>query len=219
MRTATALLACAFFLLGCAGGGKGPDVPVGAFNLSGAHARGNPNASILIVEYSDFECPFCGLAAESAKSMLASHGQRVRFIYKHFPLNGNCNPALQSAGHARACAAAEAAECAGQQGRFWEYHDLLFAENIAAQKTLRAPDFSDAGLRALASSLGLDASLFDACLSSHNTLPKVRSDAAEGSRLSVQGTPTFFVNGKRAVGALSPSEWDALLRNVDGNLG
>ncbi|MEM4389400.1 MAG: thioredoxin domain-containing protein [Candidatus Micrarchaeia archaeon] len=204
-----AVLLCAIFLLGCAGGG--PDVPADAFNLTGAHVRGNPNAPITVVEYSDFECPFCGLAADSAARMLAVHGQRVRFIYKHFPLNSACNPALHGTGHARACAAAEAAECAGEQGHFWEYHDLLFAENIAAQRAFRAPDFSDARLRALAASLNLDLSRFDACMANHTALPKVLSDAAEGSRFKVSATPTFFVNGKRAVGALSQSEWEALL--------
>jgi len=209
MRPFPLLFACAL-LLGCLGG-EGPDVEMNAFNLSGAHLRGSPDAPILIVEYSDFECPFCGLASDSVGRMLSSHGGRVRFVYKHFPLNSGCNPAVGGVAHRQACAAAEAAECAGEQGKFWEYHDALFGENIAAQRELRAPDFSDDKLLAIASSLGLNASLFSACLSSHSMLPKVIADAEEGGRLRVSGTPTFFVNGKRRTGALSPGEWDALL--------
>jgi protein-disulfide isomerase len=141
----------------------------------GDHVKGS--GSIEIVEYSDFECPACGRAFPYVKS-LAESGE-VKIIYKQFPLTNI---------HKKAFKAAEASECAADQGKFWEYHDLLFANQNAL----------DVGsLKNYAQQLSIDSGNFTLCLDSGSMRNRVEKDMREGSSLSVSGTPTFFVNGKR----------------------
>jgi protein-disulfide isomerase len=113
---------------------------------------------------------------------IAAFPDRVRLVYKDFPL----------ASHPRAVPAAEAARCAGEHGRFWEYHDLLFVGRAA---------FSDADLRTYAARLDVPLERFAACLASGRHRPAIAADAAEGRAAGVRGTPTFFVNGRPIVGA------------------
>jgi protein-disulfide isomerase len=149
------------------------------------HMQGPPNASLTLVEYGDYQCPFCGAAHPSVKQV-----QRLihdlLFVFRHFPLSQMHPYALQ---------AAEAAEAAGAQGRFWEMHDLLFAN----QDRLDTPD-----LLAYAQALGLDLERFAEELASHVHAPKVREDFLGGVRSGVNGTPTFFVNGIRHNGGFDP---------------
>jgi protein-disulfide isomerase len=138
---------------------------------------------------------------------MADYASDVRLAYKHYPLNGECNPALNVAAHAQACDAALASECASEQGKFWEYHDALFDENVNAQKKFSQPDFSNQSLASIAGTVGLDAQKFSACMQSGRDKDRIVLDAEEATRVGVQGTPTFFVNGKKYEGMLSYSEW------------
>lgn len=128
---------------------------------SGDHVRGNPKASITIEEYSDFECPFCGQYYPIIKQVLANYSDKVRFVYKHFPLNF----------HPQAQKAAEASECAGEQGKFWEMHDKIF-ENQSG--------LSIEGLKRFATELRLNSQKFNTCLDSGKYAEKVRANYQEG---------------------------------------
>ena len=140
------------------------------------HALGPAHARVTVVEYGDFECPICKQAAPAVKIMLARFAGRVRFAFRHFPLE---EP------HPHALHAALAAEAAGAQGRFWPMHDLLF-EN---QAHLEPP-----ALRWYAQRLELDMARYDADMAGEVHLPRVRSHVESGRRSGVRGTPGFFVN-------------------------
>jgi protein-disulfide isomerase len=134
---------------------------------------------VTLLEYGDYECPYCGAAYPIIKDVQARMGDRLRFVFRNFPITTS---------HPHAEQAAEAAEAAGAQGRFWEMHDVLY-EN---QKRL-----GDDDLRAYAQRIGLDLERFDKELAEHVHAPRVREDFMSGVRSGVNGTPTFFINGAR----------------------
>jgi protein-disulfide isomerase len=143
------------------------------------HIQGPPDAPVTLLEYGDYECPYCGAAYPIIKDVQARMGDRLRFVFRNFPITTS---------HAHAEQAAEAAEAAGAQGRFWEMHDLLY-ENQRA--------LGDDDLRAYAQRIGLDLERFDKELAEHVHAPRVREDFMSGVRSGVNGTPTFFINGAR----------------------
>lgn len=143
------------------------------------HVLGLATAPVTLVEYGDYECPYCGAAHRSVERVLQVMGNDLRFAFRHFPL---------SQIHPHAYQAAEAAEAAGAQGRFWEMHDLLF-EN---QDRLGLRD-----LIGYAGALGLDLERFVTDLRGHAHAGRLREDFLSGVRSGVNGTPTFFVNGLR----------------------
>jgi protein-disulfide isomerase len=150
------------------------------------HVIGPETAAVALLEYGDYECPYCAAAHPSVKQVLRMLGDEVRFAFRHFPL---------SQIHRHALPAAEAAEAAGAQGRFWEMHDLLFANQ---------PAFGHEQLLAYADALGLDLARFVSDLQEHTHQPRVREDFMSGIRSGVNGTPTFFVNGVRHNGGYDP---------------
>jgi protein-disulfide isomerase len=143
------------------------------------HIQGSPNADVTLLEYGDFECPYCGAAYPIVKQVQAQMGERLRFVFRNFPI---------STSHPHAENAAEAAESAAAQDRFWEMHDLLY-EN---QRHLEDDD-----LRGYARQLGLDTARFDRDLAEHVYEPRVREDFMSGVRSGVNGTPTFYIDGVR----------------------
>jgi protein-disulfide isomerase len=143
------------------------------------HARGPADAPVTLVEYGDYECPHCGAAHPVVQLAMRQLGDQLRFVYRHFPL---------AEIHPHAEPAAEAAEAAGAQGRFWAMHDALFEHQHALQAQ---------NLAALAMELDLDAARFSRELLAHAHLNAVREDFLSGVRSGVNGTPTFFVNGVR----------------------
>jgi protein-disulfide isomerase len=143
------------------------------------HIQGPADAAVTLVEYGDYECPYCGAAYPIIKDVQAQMGDRLRFVFRNFPITTS---------HPHAEQAAEGAEAAAAQGRFWEMHDLLF-EN---QKRL-----GDDDLRAYAESIALDVERFDKELAEHGHAARVREDFMSGVRSGVNGTPTFFINGVR----------------------
>ncbi|MEN3356002.1 MAG: hypothetical protein V7640_4160 [Betaproteobacteria bacterium] len=142
------------------------------------HAIGPPRAAVTIVEYGDFECPNCKQAAPAVKLMLERFSGRIRFVYRHFPLEEV---------HPHALLAAEAAEGAAGQGRFWQMHDLLF-EN---QQHLKRQQ-----LLSYAERLELDMARYTAEIDDHVYLQRVREHIASGDASGVRATPTFFMDGK-----------------------
>jgi Na+/H+ antiporter NhaA len=146
------------------------------------HIRGPHDATVTVVEYGDFECPYCGRAEPALRNVLGDDAD-VRFVWRHLPLTDV---------HPRAQLAAQAAEAAGAQGSFWEMHDLL----LAHQDHLLKPD-----LLAYAEQLGLDPRKFQTHLSSRGHLARIAQDVESADLSGVSGTPTFFVNGRRQYGA------------------
>lgn len=153
-----------------------------------AHALGPADAPVTIVEFADFQCPFCrDFALVMQPQIIKDYVDtgKVRFIYRHLAFLGN-----------ESVRAAEASECAGDQGKFWEYHDTLFenwgGENVGA--------FSDANLVAFATPLGLDTPTFTACLDSGRYAQRVQDEKKAAGDLGVTSTPTIFINGERLPG-------------------
>jgi protein-disulfide isomerase len=143
------------------------------------HVIGPETAPVTVVEYGDYECPYCGAAYPVTKALQQRLGENLRFAYRHFPL---------SQIHPHSYQAAEAAEAAGVQDSFWEMHDMLFEH----QARLSTQD-----LLAYAGALGLELERFAEDLAEHRHAPKIRDDFFSGVRSGVNGTPTFFINGLR----------------------
>ena len=145
-------------------------------------AKGPENAPIEIVEFSDFQCPYCLAANPTVTRILDTYGDRVRFVYRNYPLPN----------HPQARPAAEAAQCANAQGRFWPYHDRLFAN---------PSKLSEGDLKRAAAELGLDTARFNACFDSHQFKETIDADLQVGQDAGVTGTPAFFINGREITGA------------------
>ena len=143
------------------------------------HTQGPADAPVTLVEYGDYECPYCGAAYPIIKQVQERMGEKLRFVFRNFPITTS---------HPHAEQAAEAAEAAASQGSFWEMHDLLY-EN---QRRLE-----DEHLRTYAEQLGLDLESFDRDLAEHVHAARVREDFMSGVRSGVNGTPTFYINGAR----------------------
>jgi len=157
------------------------------------HAQGPARAPVTLVEYGDYECPYCGNAYPIVKRIQAEMGPRLRFVFRNFPLNTV---------HAHAGIAAQAAEAAAAQGKFWEMHDLVYAH----QDDMEAPDFTDDRFVKAAGTLGLDTKKFKADLASGKYQEKVESDVRDGTAGGVAMTPTFFFVSPKSVWRLAGGE-------------
>ena len=143
------------------------------------HVQGPALAPVTLLEYGDYECPYCGAAYPIVKQVQARLGERLRFVFRNFPI---------ATSHPHAEEAAEAAEAAAAQDRFWEMHDYLYEH----QRHLERAD-----LHAYAERLGLDVDRFDRELAQHVYAARIHEDFISGVRSGVNGTPTFYINGKR----------------------
>jgi protein-disulfide isomerase len=160
-----------------------PPVVRVAVPIDGAPVRGAAEAPVTVVEFSDFHCPFCKRAQGTLKQILEQYPGKVRHVFRDFPVDGL---------HPQARQAAEAARCAHDQGKFWDYHDVLFTNPPRA-----TPD----DLRRYAKQTGLDVQTFERCVSAGTHRATVQRDLDEGTRLGVTGTPAFFINGRPLTGA------------------
>ncbi|PYV01094.1 MAG: hypothetical protein DMG26_14295 [Acidobacteria bacterium] len=158
--------------------------------------RGNPKAPVMIVEFSDYQCPYCHTAETTVKEVLAKYGDKVSLAYRDYPL---------TAIHSQAESAAEGSRCALEQGRFWEYHDRLFTASNLDKDTLIE----------YARKLKLDDKQFGACLTSGKYKADIDKDLDAGRKAGVSGTPGFFINGIELSGA-QPK--DAFTRVIDEEL-
>src|SRR5829696_1524679 len=146
-------------------------------------ALGSASAPVTIVEFSDFQCPFCLRVEPTLKQVRQTYGDKVRIVWKDFPLTQI---------HPQAFKSGEAAHCAGEQGKYWEYHDRLFAN----QQALQATD-----LKRYATDLSLEPTKFNECLDSSKYGERVRDGVAQGTGLGVNSTPTIYINGRMLSGA------------------
>jgi protein-disulfide isomerase len=162
---------------------------------AGYPARGPATAPVTIVEFSDFECPFCSRLFPTLKAVENIYLDRVRIVYRQFPLR-RIHPFAEKA--------AEASLCANEQGKFWEMHDSLFGDQ--EHLTIEA-------LKARAVQLKLDTRAFNACLDSGKQVAAIDKDIADGAKAGVNGTPTMFINGRRLLGAQPFAEIQAVIED------
>jgi protein-disulfide isomerase len=162
---------------------KAPPVLRVDVKIDGAPFKGGKNAPVTVVEFTDVHCPFCQRVLPTLTQLLSRYGDKVKLVYKDFPID-KLHPGARK-GH-------EAARCADEQGKFWPYHDKLFAN---------APKASPDDLKAYGKEVGLDSVAFDTCVSSGKYQAAVEKDIEEGRRAGVTGTPAFFVNGRLLTGA------------------
>ncbi|MGH9359245.1 MAG: thioredoxin domain-containing protein [Terriglobia bacterium] len=158
-----------------------------------SHATGDIDSPVTVVEFGDFECPMCRLAQQTVENALQQYGSRVHFVFRQFPLTGV---------HPQAEKAAEASECAAQQGQFWQAEKLFYEKQ---------PDLSVSALESYAAELGLNVKQFDECLSSGSMKARVQQDVADGKALGVRGTPTFFIGDQMIVGPPNPAQFSQLI--------
>jgi protein-disulfide isomerase len=172
-----------------------PESPVFQISTDDQPSKGNANAAVTIVEFTDFQCPSCAQQHPVLERIVSEFGDRVRLVVRDFPLSQ----------HADAPKAAEAAEAAREQGKYWEYIALLFRNQSALEVNK---------LKQYATELGLDRTRFDAALDSSKFAEKVERDLVDGQRLGVNGTPTFYVNGKR----VTDRSYEALKATIEAAL-
>lgn len=152
----------------------------------GPRIKGPADAPVEIIEYSDFQCPACQRAQQTLHDLWEKYPGKLRMVYKHFPLSG----------HQWSAVAHQAAECAAEQNRFWDFHDRLFKD----QALWAVPENPTAAFIRYAQELGLDLDAFGNCLSNETVKKRIMDDKQSGLTLKVNSTPTFFVNGERVVG-------------------
>ncbi len=155
-------------------------------------SKGPENAPVTIVEFSDFQCPFCGKARTTVDEVVKTYGDKVRLVFRHYPLPF----------HENAPKSAEAAACAQDQGKFWEMHDKLFSN----QQALKVED-----LKKYAADLGLDTARFNECLDSGKKKDLIEKDKAAGEKAGVSGTPAFFINGVALSGAVPADDFKTII--------
>lgn len=168
---------------------KAPRVDVAT---AGHPVLGSANAPVQIVEFSDFQCPFCKRVEPTLKAVKDKYGDKVDIVYMDFPLPM----------HNHALDAAKAGRCAEEQGKFWPFHDAMFAD----QSKLAPAD-----LKSIAKTLGLDTAKFDDCFDKAKYEAGVRADMNQGKQLGIDGTPAFFVNGRMLVGAQPPESFNQII--------
>ena len=162
-------------------------------------ALGPEDAPVTVIEFSDFQCPYCKSFRDNTFDALQQkYGNKIRFVYRDFPLTSI---------HPEAMKAAEAADCANEQGKFWEIHDLLFSTQAS---------IGVSNSKQLAQQLGLDADKCNQCLDSDKYAQEVQADMNDGNSYGVTGTPTFFINGVRLIGAQPLSAFTSV---IDQELG
>jgi protein-disulfide isomerase len=176
-----------------------PAADIRTIDESRDHIWGNKDAKITLVEYSDFECPFCSRHYNTMKQIKETYPNDVRIIFRHFPLSF----------HQEAQKAHEASECAADQGKFWEMYDAIFEANLVGNMNV-------AKWKSTAADLGLDTTKFDSCLDGGEKASRVAEDLTEGSSAGVEGTPATFVNGQIVSGALP---FDSFKQIIDAELG
>lgn len=159
-------------------------------------AKGSTKPLVTIVEFSDFECPFCGEVQSALKQVMQNYGNQVRLVFKHLPLEG----------HRNSLPAARAAYCAAEQDRFWQFHDALFVSR----------NLSSAAFEEIAADLGLGVSKFRACLNSEHSRTAIVKDIETARLFRIDSTPSFIVNGKLVKGALSFADFKKIIdRELD----
>lgn len=180
--------------------GSGPTTKTPtAVNLvpADSYQTGPAGAKVTVVEFADFQCPACAAAAPVVEQLQQDYADKVKFVFRHFPLSI----------HANALLAASAAEAAGNQGKFWEMYAVVYRD----QSEWSTSSSAEGIFGRYATNLGLDRAKFNKAMNDYLGIDRIRRDQADGNALGVNSTPTFFINGQKYSGALSRSQFKALL--------
>ncbi|HYA29825.1 MAG TPA: DsbA family protein, partial [Acidobacteriota bacterium] len=177
---------------------KTPEVFRAEVPVTGAFVRGAEKAPVTIVKFEDFQCPYCKTVQPTFSELLKRYNGKIRVIHKDLPLD---------AIHPQARSAAEAARCAGEQGKFWDYHDKLYSV---------APKLAVEDLKGVAKEVGLDVASFEQCYNGGKFKGAVQKDLLDGAKLGLNGTPAFFINGREISGAQPVQAFEAM---IDEELG
>jgi protein-disulfide isomerase len=159
------------------------------------HVLGNPNAKVVLIEYSDFECPFCSRHIPTMQQIVDDYGDEIALVFRHFPLSF----------HPDALPAAVASECAAEQDKFWEFHDELFANNT---------ELGDNLYEQIAKDLGMNVGDFQDCLDDNNYETQIKAEMAAGAAAGVSGTPGTFVNGQLVKGAVPYDSFKSIVEQA-----
>lgn len=181
-------------------GGQGTPAPVVEVTQTD-HVRGAAGAKVTLVEFGDFQCPACGAYEPMVEKVMNDNKTIAQFVFRNFPLTQL---------HQNALLGAKAAEAAGVQGKYWEMHDMLYAKQTEWGGALNAK----ALLIGYAKTLKLDTAKFEADLGSTAIEDKIRAEYSEGVKLNIQGTPTFFINGKMITNPGSVEAFDKLIKDA-----
>jgi protein-disulfide isomerase len=186
-------LAFGFLLWGGNGTAAGDQVRRVDVSTDNDPSIGPADAPVTVIEFSDYQCPYCQKWYEQVyKQMMAAYPGQIRFVYRDFPLPM----------HAEAEPAAEAAECAGEQSAYWQFHDALFSGRY---------DLGRAAYDQIAAELGLDTAAFSECLDSHRYQSEIEADSSDATNVGISSTPSFVINGRILVGALPFSDFKAVI--------
>ena len=172
--------------------------------LRNSPRKGNRGAKVTIIEFSDFQSPFCRRAHETVSAMVKKYKGKIRAVWKNYPLDHQCNPTINRPFHRFACLAAAASHCADKEGVFWEYSEILFEH----QKNLNPRNLSK-----YAEWLRLDQEEFSQCIQQKSTHKVIVQDVLDGMQLGIESTPTFFINGRKVKGAISPELFEAIIEH------
>jgi protein-disulfide isomerase/uncharacterized membrane protein len=180
-----------------------------AFETRNRALRGNPSAPITLVEFSDFECPYCQRFGLSLKAALKTAPNSFNYVFKHFPLDNKCNPSIEGDFHKFSCEGAYAMICAGRDGKEWAMHDLIFDN----QRNLKAESFLQ-----FAQELGISLDAFKTCIKAPETRAIVMQDITEGIKAGINGTPAVYLNGMPMAPELDGEKLGQLLKELSGQM-
>jgi protein-disulfide isomerase len=172
---------------------KAEDIPLTKSAYAGLgedYRKGGDAAPVVIEEFADFQCPACRAMGGTLETLHKEMGDKVLIVFRNYPLDHSCNPAIGKM-HEFSCKAAVMARCAGQYGKFWQYHDLAYGHQS---------EINDAHLKDWGKEIGLTPEQVETCWSSADLLAKVKDDIALGSKLALDSTPTLYINGHKVVG-------------------
>ncbi|MBN2527791.1 MAG: thioredoxin domain-containing protein [Deltaproteobacteria bacterium] len=184
-----------------------PSLPTG-IDTDGDHWIGARNPDVTIIEYTDYECPYCRMAHKQLRELLAKYADRVRVVHRHFPLDQACNPRIRQKFHQYACHFSTAAECAAKDNRFWEMNDAIFSSQD--KQKANAIDVEKFAIQ-----LGLDRSEFKQCMTEDSVQETILKDIEAGVKDRVSATPTFVVNNKQYKGRLTEVQLKEILKESD----
>lgn len=175
--------------------------------LDNAYAKGSRDPKLDVVEFVDLECGACRAQADELRKLMTKYPEVVRLTFRHYPLDDACNSQMSGPLHRHACDAALAAECAGVQGEFWNYHDKLFAPMREPK-----PNLTRAGLDRSAEAIGLDMDEFATCMEHGARMDKIQSDLRAGASVGVRSTPTLVINGRKIAQTLNLAQWETIMK-------
>jgi len=188
------------------------EIPVSADNgVFGDYSKGPLDAPIRVVEFSDYECPACRASSVGLGDVFKEFQAKVLLVHRDYPLDQACNPGITQPFHQSACLAASIARCAGEQGKFHEVSEMLF-QHPALDSHSKSKDVRET-LISTAAGMGLDRQGLEECLSSGRHLDKIRKDVAEGDRLGLEGTPSYWINGRK-LQVVTPSAFRKVFEEI-----